>query len=150
MAGLDRSSKDFIETLYLSQPPPSDEDLAKLAIQIQNLIGKHPRRGQTLCLWHLLYGRQDALFQAATGYGKSLIRQCAPIIGAGISLMLSPLNMLSEDQIAALPVGSRGLALTAQNNNEETYKGIARGDYTHAKYAFGYFWSSSPSTWQKR
>ena len=149
MAGLDRSSKDFIETLY-SQPPPSDEDLPKLAIQIQNLVGKHPRRGQTLCLWHLLYGRQDGLFQAANSYGKSLIWQCAPIIGAGISLMLSPLNMLSEDQIAALPVGSRGLALTAQNNNEETYKGIARGDYTHAKYAFGYFWSSLPSTWQKR
>ena len=103
----------------------------KLHCQMKELTGKDPREGQVVALYHLLYGEQDTLFQAATGYGKSMIWQCAPIIGKGIALMISPLNMLTEEQVALLPIGSSGIAITSQNNNDRTYAEIAAGKYTH-------------------
>jgi len=32
-----------------------------------------------------------------------MIWQCAPLIGDGIALMISPLNMLTDEQVALLP-----------------------------------------------
>ena len=128
---LTQSSRDFIETLNLSGSPPGQGDLDVLSGQVQRLTGKSPRPGQVLALHHLLYGKQDTLLQAATGYGKSMIWQCAPLIGAGIALMVSPLNMLTEDQVILLPRGSKGISLTAENNTTEAYKDIAAGNYTH-------------------
>lgn len=134
-----RSSRDFIEELNrLGVDPNQSVHEAEIARQMRELTGKIPRKGQVLALYHLLHGKQDILFQAATGYGKSMIWQCAPLIGDGIALMISPLNMLTDEQVALLPGKSNGqsngIGLTAQNNNDDTYEEIAKGKYTHGMW----------------
>ena len=129
-----RSSRDFVELLPgLPLGTLDPAGLEALVGEIQRLTNRSPRPGQILAIYLLLYSDQDVLFQAATGYGKSMIWQCAPLIGDGICLMISPLNLLTEQQTSNLPIGCTPLGLTSGNNTTEEYKKIAAGEYSHGK-----------------
>lgn len=128
----DQSSRDFVELIPIPATRPDPTQLAELISKIKGLTNRDPRPGQILALYYLLYDHRDILFQAATGYGKSMIWQCAPSIGHGICLMVSPLNLLTEQQSARLPEGCKGVGITSQNNTDQLYRDVARGEYTHS------------------
>lgn len=50
--------------------------------------------------------KQDNCAIMATGYGKSLCFQYPPVFMGGLSLVISPLISLMEDQVATLQVGN--------------------------------------------
>ena len=131
---LERSSQEFIELIPPAQSPLNAARLRDVSARMQQITSKKPRKGQVLALDLLLSGSIDILFQAATGYGKSMIWQCAPIMNPNqkaICLMISPLNLLTEQQVEKLPDGYAGIGLTAANNSFRTRQRIAAGEYTY-------------------
>ena len=72
--------------------------------QVRDLFGFCPKAKQIEAIRHLIFDEKDLILIAATGYGKSLIFQAAPLMKkAGsnqiqICLIIMPLNQLQEDQ----------------------------------------------------
>ena len=72
-SGLDQSSRDFVELIPGMKERPNEKLLAELIDSIRSITNRDPRPRQVLALYLLLNGSRDVLFQAATGYGKSMI-----------------------------------------------------------------------------
>ena len=83
---------------------------------------------------------KDIYFSAPTGYGKSLIFQCLPMvvdlltdeaIGSCIAVVISPLKALMLDQVSKL---RRDTGVTAaaifDGQDEEVLKSIENGEYS--------------------
>lgn len=86
--------------------------------------------------------KRDNCAVMATGYGKSLCFQYPAIYTNGISLVVSPLISLMEDQVLALTVANISACLlgTAQSNRniiEEVLQGIYRVVYISPEYLTG-------------
>src|SRR3954468_8372118 len=59
-------------------------------------------RRSVLCL-----GERDVLLVAATGWGKSLVYQVSGAVRGGLTLVISPLLALQQDQLDRLPAELR-------------------------------------------
>ena len=84
-------------------------------------------------LWSLLVEREDRIFVAKTGYGKSVVPQLLPlIIKNSIVIILLPLNALDAEQLEDIekPL-AKPFWLHAGNNNPSTLQRIRAGIYTH-------------------
>lgn len=90
------------------------------------------RPGQREVVEHLM-GERDALVVMPTGAGKSLIYQLVGALKEGVTLVVSPLIALMEDQVAGLE--KTGLPVTAIHSGmgkDEQWRridGMYRGDY---------------------
>src|SRR6202030_3478108 len=82
-------------------------------------------------LWSLLVEREDRIFVAKTGYGKSVVPQLLPlIIKNSIVIILLPLNPLGAEKledIEKLPLAKPFWL----HNNPSTLQRIRAGIYTH-------------------
>ncbi len=99
---------------------------------LQHWFGHTAFRGpqRTIVAHHL--GGGSALVLMATGEGKSLCYQLPALVGGGLSLVVSPLIALMDDQIAALR--ARGLPATCvhslleRDERERRLQQVDRGD----------------------
>lgn len=150
-----RSSRTWVEVLpYQRSPETASEiekaDRIKIRTSIKQFIPYEPREAQVETLYHLIYGTSDVLLQAGTGYGKSLIFQLAGVLAKDLrnidtsTLMISPLNSLTEQQIRNLEnlgpcQNIHGVAITgSRNNSDKVYDEIGKGQYTHGMF-FDFF-----------
>lgn len=147
-----RSSREWVEVLPSDQDPSNASpralaDRLTVEVAIQRLLPEHkPRPGQVESLYHLLYGQDDVILQAGTGYGKSVIFQLLPVLAKELrgvelsALMISPLNALTEQQISSLrkissPSSVSGVAVTGhKNSRNDDYDKIGQGEYTHGMF----------------
>ena len=67
-----------------------------------------------------LLRRQSTLVVASTGSGKSLIYQIPSFLLPGMTLVISPLLSLIQDQLDSLPAALPGACLTSNMTAEET------------------------------
>lgn len=142
-----RSSRDFIEVVPESRS--SDRIVPKEVYEtverkLLTLMGHEPRLAQVEAIIQLVFGKQDVLLQAATGYGKSAIWKFTGHLTAtltkkqAMTVMVSPLNSLTKQQIDDVNqqsslTGAKAVAVTAQNNDDKLYRAIARGEFTNGK-----------------
>lgn len=109
-------------------PPPNDPVLAAL----RRYFGHLQFRGQQeAVIRHVLAGH-SALCLMPTGEGKSLCYQLPAMLGEGLTLVVSPLIALMDDQVAALR--QRGLpaqclhSLLDRNEREHRLQQALRGE----------------------
>jgi ATP-dependent DNA helicase RecQ len=74
--------------------------------------------GQRAALQAALSGRH-VLLVSATGSGKSLVYQVAGLVGGGLTLVVSPLLALQQDQLDRLPDGVRARAARLSSAESE-------------------------------
>lgn len=90
----------------LSQPDPSidsSQNALTQALQILQQVFGYPqfRAGQDTVIEHILEGR-DAVALMPTGGGKSLCYQLPAMMLPGVTIVVSPLVSLMDDQVSAL------------------------------------------------
>src|SRR5919204_3081930 len=112
----------------VASPPPLAPVPADVAAELRRLFG-HPgfRPGQRDAVEAILAGR-DVLAVMPTGSGKSLCYQLPALVAPGVTLVVSPLIALMEDQHSALR--NRGLAgvemLSSAMSGEDVAGAVAR------------------------
>lgn len=120
--------------------PQSRHAWAELKRRLQGMCQFEPRDGQVECIWHVLQGRKDVMFQAATGYGKSLIWQYTGLLCVAqdrpLTIMVTPLTALTIQQVSSLPTGHglKGIALYAHTFTDESLRKLVEEDYTHGTF----------------
>jgi ATP-dependent DNA helicase RecQ len=91
------------------------------------------RPGQREAIEALLFGEGSVLLVAPTGGGKSLTYQLPAFVLPGLTVVVSPLVALMEDQVRSL--SARGIAATFIASTLDPYErrareeGLARGEY---------------------
>lgn len=110
-------SRAFSETLWKAA-----FDSVKSYFQIHNLM---PEQEQAI---RAFFERDDVFVNLPTGYGKSLIYQCLPIVAdvlyqrplsSSVVLVISPLKALMADQVQHLnDLGIPAVALSDQDDPE--------------------------------
>lgn len=88
--------------------------------------------GQELAIGAVLQDR-DVLLVSATGYGKSLVYQLPTVVRDRLTIVVSPLLALQQDQLDQLPDALRDWAARLSSaesaaRNEETLERAERGD----------------------
>jgi len=96
-------------------------------------IQPHPE--QVRAVRRLVYRHGDTLLFARTGFGKSIIMHAVPLLTDKITIQLTPLNKLGEEQvrdIGRLP-GARPCLVTAEikHKNPALFEQIRGLDFTH-------------------
>jgi len=100
-----------------SQDSELDED--GLEETLQEIFGYDSfRDGQLWTIKRVLKGESTLLVQS-TGSGKSLCYQLPALLLPGITLVVSPLVSLMEDQLKSLPVSIPGACLTSRQTKAE-------------------------------
>lgn len=107
--------------------------------QLQEKIKHHfhlqPHEEQIDAIQHLVNQRDDLILIAKTGWGKSLIFQCIPLLhpDKNICLLIVPLNLLEEDQASHINEidGCAACILNATTNTAALRNKIKDGEYTH-------------------
>jgi len=89
----------------------ADRDLERRLAQARDVARKafgHAdlRHGQREAIREVLAGR-DLLLVSATGSGKSLVYQATTLVEGGLTLVVSPLLALQQDQLESLPEAVR-------------------------------------------
>jgi ATP-dependent DNA helicase RecQ len=85
-------------------PPPEPSDRARIRSTVERLFGHDSLLpGQEEAMQALLCGR-DVLLVSPTGSGKSLNYQVAGVLLEGVTIVISPLLALQQDQIQGLGV----------------------------------------------
>lgn len=141
-----QSDRSWIEIYPVQRASAGDvrcQQLAQLAAKY--IQGKTPRLGQVEAMYQLMFGQHDVMLQAGTGYGKSMIWQLVGQLTTEIlkknslTIMISPLNALTEQQVAVVNAteGLAGVAVTANNTSDSLLHRIAAGDFTHGMCIFG-------------
>lgn len=108
-------------------PPPSEEHLEVL----QNYFGHSSFRPMQWKIIHAVLQKQDNCVVMATGYGKSLCYQYPAVYQRGVTVVVSPLISLMEDQV----MGLQALNIPAcflgsgQTNKSEVYHNMFDGVY---------------------
>ena len=89
------------------------------------------RRGQEQIVDHLLDGK-NSLAVMPTGAGKSLTYQVPALVKGGLSLVVSPLVALMQDQVAALKLaGINAASINSAQSREENvriWRAVAAGE----------------------
>ncbi|XP_037076328.1 Werner syndrome ATP-dependent helicase homolog [Pollicipes pollicipes] len=82
-------------------------------------------------IWRVLNGACDQLAVMATGSGKSLCYQYPAVHRAGLSVVVSPLISLMEDQVLSLQLSGIAACLlgSAQTRSGEVMRDLRRGKY---------------------
>ena len=98
-------------------------------------IDLQPRPEQVRVVRRLVYRHGDTLLIARTGFGKSIVMHAVPLLTDKISIQLTPLNKLGEEQIRdikRLP-GAKPCLVTGEtrHKNPALFKQIRRLDFTH-------------------
>ena len=98
-----------------------DEDPLAEAIEVvRSTFGHHDLfAGQRRALQAALSGR-DVLLVSATGSGKSLVYQVAGLVDGGLTLVVSPLLALQQDQLDRLPDAVRARAARLSSAESES------------------------------
>eukprot|EP00794_Sanderia_malayensis_P012406 gene12406-13690_t len=85
------------------------------------------------------FSGQNLYFSAPTGYGKSLIFQCLPLmadvlkdqlVGTCKALVISPLKSLMLDQVAKMKLGGVTAAAIYDGQDADVLDAIENGDYS--------------------
>ena len=99
-----------------SELTPNDLD------QLLAVAFKHDafRDGQRDAVERVLLRGESTLVVRATGSGKSLLYQLPALALPGLTLVISPLVALMQDQVAKLPPGLRGAVLSSHQTAVET------------------------------
>uniref|UniRef100_A0A8D0CLC9 ATP-dependent DNA helicase n=1 Tax=Scleropages formosus TaxID=113540 RepID=A0A8D0CLC9_SCLFO len=83
--------------------------------------------------WKVIYSvlneRRDNLVVMATGYGKSLCFQFPPVYCGGISVVISPLIALMEDQVLQLRMSNIPACFLGSAQNENILANVKQGHY---------------------
>ena len=93
------------------------------------MFGFQGKPEQVESIWSLLVEREDRIFVAKTGYGKSVVPQLLPlIIKNSIVIILLPLNALDAEQLEDIekPL-AKPFWLHAGNNNVTDHLGTGDG-----------------------
>ena len=110
------------------------EAAAEVLAAARDLFGyDRLRTGQTRVIEQTMRG-VDTLATMPTGAGKSLCYQLPAMLLPGVTLVISPLIALMQDQLASLPavVAARTTIINSSigaAENRRRQEGIARGDY---------------------
>ncbi len=103
-------------------PPSEQNSLEKLEV-LREVFGFDDfRPGQEQAMDALLAGR-NVLTVMPTGSGKSLCFQVPALMGSGITIVVSPLVALMQDQVAALRLA--GVAADAINSSRDRTENVA-------------------------
>jgi DNA topoisomerase-3 len=121
--------KNSIDSSLLGSCQSLPDQIDQVLAQVFNLKGFRP--GQKEVSAELVRGR-DALVLMPTGGGKSLCFQIPGIIRSGLSVVVSPLLALMDDQVRRLlSLGIPAFALHSGQEREDSiqvWNKIARGD----------------------
>ncbi|KAL4617619.1 Werner syndrome ATP-dependent helicase isoform X2 [Arapaima gigas] len=83
--------------------------------------------------WKVIYSvlneRRDNLVVMATGYGKSLCFQFPPVYCGGVSVVISPLIALMEDQVLQLRMSNIPACFLGSAQNENILSDVKKGHY---------------------
>jgi ATP-dependent DNA helicase RecQ len=96
-----------------------DRRLARAGEVVRETFGHRDLRpGQRAAVREVLAGR-DVLLVSATGSGKSLVYQVTTLVEGGLTLVVSPLLALQQDQLESLPeaVRQRGARLSSAESD---------------------------------
>ena len=105
------------------------DDIERTAREALGLAELRP--GQREAIASVLEGR-DTLVVMPTGAGKSAIYQTAGVLLQGLTIVVSPLIALQQDQVAALAAGNAGRAALLNSTltraeREDTLRDLAAG-----------------------
>ena len=113
----------------MTEAPP----LADRALDTLSRVFGHPGfRGEQAAVVEHVAGGGDALVLMPTGAGKSLCYQLPALLRDGVTLVVSPLIALMQDQVGALR--ERGIAAAALNSSmswpevREVHQALERGE----------------------
>ncbi|XP_058461346.1 ATP-dependent DNA helicase Q1-like [Malaya genurostris] len=112
--------------------------------QVQTVLGDvfHIKefRAQQLGTINAVLSKQDVLLLAPTGGGKSLCYQLPALVADGITLIVSPLIALMEDQVWALQnLGIKAQYICSSTDKESVsavHKLLREGDYNNLKLLY--------------
>lgn len=96
---------------------PWTEDVKELLV---NIFRIQSFRGLQETVINCTLSKKDCLYIAATGSGKSLVFQLPALIDSGITLVVSPLISLMEDQVTQLEeIGVPAVVLNSTTSKED-------------------------------
>lgn len=102
----------------------------------QNYQFENFRPGQQEVLTHLLYEQRDVLAVLPTGTGKSLIYQIAGQVLGGLTVIVSPLISLMQDQVARLNAQGNKRAVALNSMQGYKVKQVILENLTQFDYLF--------------
>lgn len=112
--------------------PCSQPSIRHLQVLVEKFGHREFRKSQWQIINSILNEKRDNCAIMATGYGKSLCYQFPAVYSGGISLVVSPLISLMEDQVLALTVANIPACLlgTAQTQPAKVLEGIFEKEYS--------------------
>ena len=114
-------------------PAPTIDDAKRVAREIFGHESLLP--GQEEAIGAILDGH-DVLLVSATGSGKSLTYQVPGVLIDGLTVLVSPLLALQQDQLGALPqdVLTRGARLSSAESDAERERVLERAERDELEY----------------
>ncbi|XP_069500471.1 bifunctional 3'-5' exonuclease/ATP-dependent helicase WRN-like [Ambystoma mexicanum] len=80
-------------------------------------------------IWSVLQEKRDNLVVMATGYGKSLCYQFAPVYTGGVGIVVSPLISLMEDQVMQLEMSNIPACFLGSAQSKNILADVRAGHY---------------------
>uniref|UniRef100_A0A3B3QYL5 DNA 3'-5' helicase n=1 Tax=Paramormyrops kingsleyae TaxID=1676925 RepID=A0A3B3QYL5_9TELE len=112
--------------LYPSIPGPNSEQIKCLKKYFGHSSFKPV---QWKAIYSILNERRDNLVVMATGYGKSLCFQFPPVYCGGVSVVISPLIALMEDQVLQLTMSNIPACFLGSAQTNNVMAGVKKGCY---------------------
>lgn len=112
--------------------PCSQPSIRHLQVLVEKFGHREFKKSQWQIINSILNEKRDNCAIMATGYGKSLCYQFPAVYSGGISLVVSPLISLMEDQVLALTVADIPACLlgSAQTQPTKVLEGIFEKKYS--------------------
>ena len=112
----------FAERKSAAQQSAEDELTAKLTFGLQHVFGFADFRTDQLAVCQSVCSNKDTFVVMPTGGGKSLCYALPAIVSQGLTVVISPLISLIEDQVSAFLQLPRGGIPCAYLNSNTTTK----------------------------
>ncbi|KAG7476943.1 hypothetical protein MATL_G00088070 [Megalops atlanticus] len=120
--GIEEEEEEFDPSI----PEPSSEEIKCLKMYFGHSSFKPVQ-------WKVIYSvveeRRDNLVVMATGYGKSLCFQFPPVYSGGVSIVISPLISLMEDQVLQLKMSNIPACFLGSAQTENILPDLKMGHY---------------------